>query len=138
MESNKFENLEKAGPVILRFGLAIVFLWFGFSQLANPTQWTSFLPSFISIAPISAVKFVLLNGWFEIVGAVLLILGTYTRPVALLLALHLFGITFTIGWNALGIRDFGLSIATLVIFLQGAGGFSVDNFKERTSTGLSQ
>jgi len=137
MESRKFENLEQAGPVILRLGLALVFLWFGFSQLMSPTQWTSFLPSFVSIVPISAVKFVLLNGWFEIVAAVLLILGAYTRLAALLLALHLFGITFTIGWNALGIRDFGLAVATLVIFLQGAGSFSIDNSQKNKATNFS-
>ena len=49
MEPRKFKNLEKSGPVILRVGLALVFLWFGSSQLFSPTQWTSFLPGFISI-----------------------------------------------------------------------------------------
>lgn len=132
MESTKFAKLEKSGPIVLRIGLALVFLWFGFSQLFNPAQWTGFLPSFLGLLPISLVKFVLLNGWFEIIGGVMIFLGAYTRPVALLLALHLFGITLTIGWNALGVRDFGLAVATLVIFMQGAGNLSLDNSRRHT------
>lgn len=130
---NKFVNLEKFGPVVLRIGMGLVFLWFGFSQIFSPDQWTSFLPSFLKILPIAAPNFVLANGLFEVIGGVFLILGVYTRLAAFLLALHLFGITFTIGWNALGVRDFGLAIATSVIFLQGAGGLSFDNKRQAES-----
>lgn len=132
---NRFTNLEKLGPIVLRFGMALVFLWFGFSQIFNPDQWVSFLPGFLEVFPISASNFVLANGSFEVIGGVFLILGVYTRLAALLLALHLFGIAFIIGWNALGVRDFGLAVATLVIFLQGAGGLSFDSKKNQETLG---
>ena len=44
----KIDKIKKYSPVILRFGLAIVFLWFGFSQLKNPEPWTGLLPGFLN------------------------------------------------------------------------------------------
>lgn len=131
MESKYIEKMRNVAPVVLRVGMSLVFFWFGMSQLFNPGMWTAYLPEFVSLLPISATKFVLLNGLFEVVCSVLLFVGAYTRTVSLLLTLHLFGITYTIGWNALGFRDFGLSVATLTIFLLGAGDFSLDNWRDR-------
>ena len=115
---------------LLRLGLAFVFIWFGISQLQNPSQWISFLPSWVALVPISAIGFVLINGLFEIVAGVLLALGAWTRITALLLALHLFGIAFSIGYNAIAIRDVGLAFATLALAIGGAGTFSVDTKAE--------
>jgi len=55
--SEKLDKTKKYSPVILRFGLAIVFLWFGFSQLKNPDSWTSLLPAFLN----SSITFIYLN-----------------------------------------------------------------------------
>ncbi len=112
---------------LLRCGLAIVFLWFGFSQLHNPQEWTSFLPSWISILPISEESFIMMNGLFEVVGAFLLLLGAYVRVTASLLGLHLLGIAVSIGLSNTGVRDLGLSIATISSAFLGAGKFSIDN-----------
>jgi uncharacterized membrane protein YphA (DoxX/SURF4 family) len=122
----KLQQLQKYAPLILRFGLAFVFIWFGVNQLQNPSQWTALLPSWTISLPFSQIQFVLLNGWFEIVGAGLFIFGAYTRIVAVLLALHLFGISWTVGWNAVGVRDIGLACATLALGLLGAGEPSAD------------
>ncbi|MCX6755770.1 MAG: DoxX family membrane protein [Candidatus Nomurabacteria bacterium] len=136
MENSKLNLIAKASaPVILRLVFAFVFFYFGFAQLGNASMWTSYLPSWVGSLPISEYKFVLLNGWFEIISAVLLVLGAYVRPVALLLALHLFGIAASIGIDPTGVRDIGLAGATFAISLLGAGPFSVDEFiSEETST----
>lgn len=116
------------GLALLRMGLAFVFLWFGFSQLRDPLAWTGYLPEFLTQGAISGAHIVLLNGWFEIVGAILIILGIFTQPIALLLSLHLFGIAMSIGISsAVGIRDVGLAIATLVVAIMGPGGFSLSS-----------
>jgi hypothetical protein len=47
------------------------------------------------------------------------LLGIYTRISALFLGLHLFGIAFSLGINAVRIRDFGLAVATISVFLNG-------------------
>lgn len=127
MENKNFLNRIE-GSLIIRLVMAFVFFYFGFAQLTDATSWTSYLPSFVSIIPISATKFVLLNGWFEVVSAVLLILGAYTRLVAFLLSLHLFGIAFSIGMNGVGVRDIGLAGTMLALVFSGAGKMSVDEF----------
>jgi len=100
------------GPIVLRYALALVFLWFGINQLLSPSDWTGWVPA--SIAKIIDPSIIVhINGVAEIILGLLLILGIFTRIVALLLAIHLFGIATTIGINTIGIRDFGLSFATL-------------------------
>ncbi len=64
-----------------------------------------------------------LNGFLEIAASLLLILGLYVRWVALALALHLFVIAGSLGLNPLGVRDFGLSFATLALACFGADRF---------------
>lgn len=107
------------GMYILRFGLAAVFLWFGLSQVTSPAEWVGWVPAWAtSIIPVSAEVFVLANGTLEVVGGALLVAGFYLRPAALVLALHLAIITFDIGYNEIGVRDFGLMMATLsLVFL---------------------
>ncbi|MFZ3019943.1 MAG: DoxX family protein [Minisyncoccia bacterium] len=118
-------NTQKWASVLLRVAMALVFIWFGTQQLMRPEQWTSFIPAFINFIP--AIKMVVLNGWFEVVFGVALLIGFYTRLTSFLLALHLLGIAFTVGLNALGVRDFGLALATFSIFLNGADFLSLDN-----------
>jgi len=65
---------------------------------------------------LSAVTLVHLNGVFEIIFGTALLLGFFTQLSAFLLALHMLDITFTVGFDSIGVRDFGLSIATIVIF----------------------
>lgn len=113
-------NISKYAPVVTRFGLSLVFLWFGFTQVTGPESWTSLIPEFITnLTHLSALTFVYINGGMEIIFGILLILGIYTRISALILALHLLVITIDVGYNAIGIRDFGLTIATFSIFLNG-------------------
>lgn len=79
-------------------------------------MWIGFLPIWTGYLPIPGAMLVQLNGWFEIMAAVCLCLGLYTRVVAALLALHLFGIAVSAG-GAIGIRDavlamMGIALAT--------------------------
>lgn len=127
MQITNFLNKIEA-TLVLRLTMAFVLFYFGFAQITDASSWTSYLPSFIDALPISATKFVLLNGWFEIIAAALLILGAYTRLISFLLAIHLFGIAFSIGMNGVGVRDIGLAGATLALVFSGAGKLSVDEF----------
>lgn len=115
-------------PVVLRIGLGLVMIWFGLKQLTSPTEWIGYLPKWIDILPISPENFVYLNGWFEIIFGILLVKGFHTRIVAGLLSLHLLGITFTVGYNEIGLRDFGLSVALFSIFLHGSSSWSLDEY----------
>ncbi len=114
-------------PVVLRISMALVFLYFGFSQTISPDDWISFVPEFLVPSFMTANNLVMLNALFEITLGFFMISGLYTRFSSLLLSLHLFGITLSIGFNPLGIRDFGLAFATLVVYLNGPDKYCLDS-----------
>ena len=118
--------MKKYAPLLLRSALAIVFLWFGFSQIHNPTQWTGMLPEYVSLIPLTPVTLIYIHGIFEISCATLILLGLYVRIAALLLALNLFNIIFIVGYGPIGARDFALGLATLSIVLNGPDEFCLD------------
>ncbi len=112
-------------PILLRFAIGLVYLWFGSSQLLDPLQWEAFVPSWALYGGITSHTLVYFNGIFEVIMALLLLLGIYTRIVASLLFVHLLTITLSIGFNAIGVRDFGLTFATLSIALYGDDKYSL-------------
>jgi hypothetical protein len=112
--------IELYAPSLLRYGMAAVILWFSVAQFSNANQWTAYVPdSIVSMTGLSAVILVYLNAIFELVFGVLLAFGWQTRLVAFLLALHLFDIMYVVGYGEIGVRDFGLAVATLVISMNG-------------------
>ena len=123
-------RLKHISPSVLRIGIAAVFLWFGMSQVMDPAAWAGFVPDYVmAFTGIAVGTVVYWNGMFEIVFGSLLFFGLFTRFAALLLALHIMDIAYTVGLNAIGGRDFGLSVATVCVFLNGADRFSLDRFR---------
>jgi uncharacterized membrane protein YphA (DoxX/SURF4 family) len=128
--------MKKFAPILLRVSMAGIIIWFGVSQLTDPNSWLGFLPTWTATLPISQTALVYLNGWFELTFGLSLLLGFYTRFVALLLALHLLDIAYIVGYNAIGIRDLGLALATVSVFLFGSDIWSVDRaFERRNGSG---
>jgi uncharacterized membrane protein YphA (DoxX/SURF4 family) len=85
-----------------------------------------------------ANNIVILNGILEITLGIFLFLGLYTRFASLVLSFHLLFISISIGFNPLGVRDFGLALSTFVIFLNGADEYSFDSkFFRKSKTGDS-
>lgn len=115
------EKYSKYAPSVLRIGMAIVVLWFSTAQFINPSEWSAYVPdSAVNLLGVSSVTLVYLNAIFELVFGLMMLFGIYTRLSALLLSLHLFDIMYVVGYGQIGVRDFGLAIATLAVFLQGA------------------
>ena len=113
--------LEAYAPSVLRYGMSAVILWFSLQQFSNVSAWTAFVPdSIVALAHVSAVTLVYFNAIFELVFGALLLFGWQTRTVALLLALHLFDIMYTVGYGEIGVRDFGLAVGTFVVFMNGS------------------
>ena len=121
-------TLNKYAPTFLRIGLALVVIWFGISQLSNAKEWLGFLPDWTASLPISQTALVLVNGWFEVVFGLMLFFGFYTRLTALLIGLHLAEITYSVGYGAIGVRDFGLAIGALSLFMSGPSPLSADYY----------
>ena len=121
----------KFAPVFVRFAISLVVLWFGVNQLSNPEQWISQLPEWTTQLPVSQVGLIYFNGWFELVFGLTLFFGFYTRLSAFFIAIHLLHITITVGYSASGVRDFGLAISALSVFLSGSDIWSVDKVFEK-------
>ena len=107
-------------PIIIRYSLVAVFLSFGAMQLTNVESWTAYLPEFAWKLPISANALIIMNALFEIVAGIMLAIGIFVRPIAILLGLHLAAITISLGFNEVAVRDFGLTMATFTIAANGA------------------
>jgi uncharacterized membrane protein YphA (DoxX/SURF4 family) len=118
------ETLKRFSPLLLRTGIAIVFLWFGFSQLKNPASWTRMIPDYVNF--MSPNTIIYMNGIIEIILASLLLIGLFTRIVSTLLGLHLLHIVTIVGYGATGARDFALALATFSIALNGTDEFCLD------------
>lgn len=119
-------------PVVLRFTLSAVFVWFGVSQLSNAAAWTSLVPDWATgLSGLNAETIVHLNGVFEVIVGSMLAFGAYVQLVAAILFLHLLVITSHLGFTAIGVRDFGLSFATLSLALFGDDNYCV-TCKEET------
>lgn len=112
-------------PLVLRYILAFVLLWFGFSQCAAPTSWYGFLPDWTTTIGISQHTLIILNGLFEVIAATFLLLGVWVRPFALVSVLHMLGIAATVGLTAVGVRDIGLAGAFLGLAMMGNGPFAL-------------
>jgi len=115
----KFDK-ENLGIYILRLGLALVFLYFGISQILDQSRWIYFVPDrFLNfyISEILKSKIVFLNGIFDTVIALSLISGLFIRIFSFLGFIHLLSITiFSLGFEPSGIRDLGLAFAMLSLF----------------------
>lgn len=112
---NKLSRFD-TGLLILRLGIAAVFLWFGFSQLFDSLAWVAIVPDWATnLLHIPPAMIVLGNGVIEVVLGSLLALGFGVRIVSFILALHLIPITFDMGFTATGVRDFGLTLASLAL-----------------------
>ncbi len=120
---------------LLRVSIALLFLWFGLSQLINPESWFGYVPQWLvkhpyevqhehplqlahSIPKPGLHALVMLNGLFETVLGGALLAGIFTRWVALLLSAHLGLIALSLGYNDLAIRDLALAAATFSVFLR--------------------
>lgn len=126
--------LELYASSFLRYGMTAVILWFSFQQFGNANAWTAYVPdSAVNLTHMSAVSLVYFNALFELVFGFLLLFGWQTRIAALLLALHLFDIMYVVGYGEIGVRDFGLAIATLVVFMNGPDLLCIQQKKDVTN-----
>ena len=137
-------TVKEYAPVIVRYGVSFLFLWFGISQLLFPSDFLGWLPfwahhhsgqmhgmdgmmhNFMHSSNVTDYNLVLVNGIFETTFGLLLLLGLSTRLTALILAIHMLHITIIVGYNDVGVRDFVLTLAAVSVFLNGTDRFCMD------------
>lgn len=115
-------KLNKYAPIAVRCGVGLVFFLFGIDQLRNPENWFAWTPAFAT----SVETFWLFNGILDLIVGALLLIGLFIRIISLVAVLHLIGVIYTLGWNDIAIRDFGLLLATISIFFNGADNWCLD------------
>jgi len=116
----KISNWKSYGTPVARIGIALVFLIFGIDQFIRPGAWFSYIPSGVLNYGITEGSFILFNGLFDTLIGLFLLIGFFTRTASILAVLHLAGIIISMGYNDIAVRDFGLLIVALSVFLNGA------------------
>ncbi|MDD5050701.1 MAG: DoxX family protein [Candidatus Pacebacteria bacterium] len=128
--------MKKYAPLVLRIAISFVLLWFGTQQLLHPQMWVKILPPWTTSLPFAPLTLIAINSWFEIIFGIALLVGFQTRIVALVLALHIFDIAYTLGYGSVAIRDVGLALATLSIAMADAPELSFDMFLAKKRQGV--
>jgi uncharacterized membrane protein YphA (DoxX/SURF4 family) len=105
----------KVASLLLRVGLAAVFLYAGIASLRSPLEWEGYLPAFLThlFAPLLVIRLIAI---YELVLAAWLLIGRYTRFAAAAAAATLAGILLA-NFSQLMItfRDVGLLCAALAL-----------------------
>lgn len=110
-------NLKKTNltSILLRVGLATVFIYAALSSFKNPQDWIGYLPQFAK-DQISGNTLLHIFSAYELVLALWLLSGKYIKYAALLSAATLSGIVlFNFSLFAITFRDVGLIFASLAL-----------------------
>lgn len=101
--------------LLIRLGLAIVFLYAAISSFLDPREWLGFLPPFLTRL-IDGEILLKIFSVYELLLAAWLISGVYTRYAGLLCAATLAGIVASnFSLFAISFRDIGLMFAALAL-----------------------
>jgi len=128
-EMKFLSGLQPLALLILRCALGLIFIYHGYPKLVHPTDA---MRDFFTSHGFPAY-FLSLAGILESFGALLLFLGLFTRPAALLLAgemaIAIWKVHSTHGILSVKDYEFPLSLAAACVVLGtiGAGSFSVDH-----------
>ncbi len=115
----KYLNNPKLAQVLLRIGLAFVFLYAAISSLMHPDEWVGYLPSFLAKMS-DATMLLRFFSIVEILLSVWLLFGKYAHYAALLSALMLGGIVLAQPGDLLiTFRDIGLMFMALALASMG-------------------
>lgn len=108
---------------IMRVFLAFVFVWFGISEIADPTNWISYMPSFISNWNTDSNFLVQIHGAVLVFLSFCLVFKFYLRFTSFLMVLVMLQITFGLflinkfEFNEIIVRDIGLLGLAIGIWL---------------------
>lgn len=133
MQLRFLDRLRPVALLLLRCGLALVFLFHGYPKLFGKTA--VFVSAFKAIGLPAFLVYV--AGVVELIGGLMLAVGLFTRLAALLLLLDMIAAVWKYNLSE-GIYAVGeyelplvLGLAVLALATTGAGAFSLDNLIRR-------
>ena len=113
--SFKVADKNNIAPLLLRIGLATVFLYACISSLKNPQDWVGYLPQFAKDI-VSADILLKVFSVYELLLALWLLSGKYIKYAGALSALTLTGIVVSnFSLFAMTFRDIALIFASLAL-----------------------
>ncbi|HNW90653.1 MAG TPA: DoxX family protein [Bacteroidales bacterium] len=121
------------GLLILRIGIGIMFILHGLPKLSGGTETWNFLGSQMSVVGITfaPVFWGFMAALSESLGGLLLLLGLFTRPAALLMLFTMLIATLMHFTNGDGIKGASHAMEMGIVFLSviftGAGHYSLDH-----------
>jgi putative oxidoreductase len=130
------EKLRPLALLLLRGGLALVFIFHGYPKLFGKTA--VFISAFQRLG--LPWYFVYIAGVIEVLGGLMLMLGLYTPVVALLLVLDMSAALWKYNFNEgiYAVREYELplvlGLAALALATTGGGPFSLDHLIYRSKT----
>ncbi|MCF7805828.1 MAG: DoxX family protein [Candidatus Marinimicrobia bacterium] len=131
MLQKKIEQYKSYAPLLLRLGLAAVFIVHGYNKLSAIANTTEF---FASIQIPLAGFFAWLVAFVEFFGGILVAIGLYTRIAAALIAvimiMAMFLVKFAQGFVGGWEFDFTLFMVALALILLGSGDLSFGKYLE--------
>lgn len=117
---------DQAPQLLLRAGLAVIFLYAAISSFANPQDWVGYLPPILT-DHVDGDTVLHIFSVYEIFLAVCLLIGLYVRYVALLCAATLAGIVFSnFSLFQITFRDIALIFSALALAAMPDGGAQKD------------
>lgn len=125
-------------PLFVRLGVGFVFLLLGIQQFLFTEQWTTWLPHWLTQAlpdAAPAMHVILVNASIDVLLGLALLLGIFTRIVAILMVIHLVGVLLTLGYNDIAIRDLGILLAAIAVAIHGADRWCLEmRWKKHTAS----
>ncbi len=103
----------KYPQLVLRFGIAVVFLWFGIDKFVHPQYWLDawtpvWVQSAVGAIKLSPQNFMVLTGMFEVLTGLSLVTGFFMRFFAAAGALFLAVVMAVNGVPLILVHDIGL------------------------------
>lgn len=110
-------NYPKISNLILRYGLALTYLFSGYDLITSPRSWSSFVPYwFGNLLPVDVLTFIQIQGVVEILIALAFITGYFIRPAAFISALEMAAILILYGVDAVTFRDLAILGGSMALF----------------------
>ena len=118
----KYHNVDN-GLLLLRIGLALVFMWHGWGKIQNMEATAGFFSS-LGLN----MFWVWVVAWVEFLGGIALLVGLLSRLAALALAVNMFFAIYLVQWSRgwAGYEfELMLLLALLAVHLAGPGRYAI-------------
>lgn len=120
-----FDKLKPYAPMLVRYGVAFVFIFIGIDQFVHMPLWETVFPHNLPFG-LALDQAITYNAIFDITVGAFLALGLLTRIFALIATGHLLLVLKMLGYDDITIRDIGVMLSALAVFCLGPDAWCVD------------